>query len=508
MQITQLLDSNTLLNYSLITSPNPLQVSPQSGPPSQAQLTFVLSCPITFDQVTVTQITFNLPIGDPKAPDATDLTEVSTGISASVSSSGSDQWQIGPRAAAGSFVLTPKSGGTGVIGTQGLTVTLTGIQVSPIVGTAELDIAEMATATNMPAQARECTIALPKFPYGFYAGNFTASAPMVQDNATVVLSWVGSVQATYTLLWGTHSQVVSNVNQWTSPALTDTTTFILQVEAQEGGETVKLYFSITVIVANPNLVATTLQVLQTSALEGNVTVGSTAANANLNVNGTASATVVSTEILRVSGAASASSFMTSHLSASDATIHGLSTAGSWVSMIGGFQLITPGTQWHEPATYLPTTDGFAIGVISYPAYSSPGCMCYGYGQTSGVTVFATGGNVGFFGPRWGFYMSMNPNSFILPVQGGRNFYVAVHQNLNGQQIPAPYSFYWVPMGAGALELLAEPGSDFVAPVWVDSTGVPGEATGAPEFVAVLERVLGKPFDEITKQQMLESLRSL
>lgn len=46
-----------------------------------------------------------------------------------------------------------------------------------------------------------------------------------------------------------------------SPALTDTATFILEVTAQEGGETVKLFFSITVIVSNPNLTITTLDVL-------------------------------------------------------------------------------------------------------------------------------------------------------------------------------------------------------------------------------------------------------
>ena len=528
MQITQLLDSNALLNYSLITSPNPLQVSPQSGPPSQAQLTFVLSCPITINQVTVTQITFNLPIGDPNAPDATDLTEVSTGISASVSSSGSDQWQIGPGTAAGSFVLKPKTGATAVIGSQGLTVALTGIQVSPIVGTAELDILEMATADKTPAQSRTCSIAVPKFPYGFYAGNFTASAPMVQDNATVVLSWVGSVQATYTLLWGTQSQVVSNVNQWTSPALTDTTTFILEVEGQEGGETVKLYFSVTVIVADPNLVATTLQVLQTSALQGNVAVGSAAANANLNVNGTAAATVVNAGTLgvsgagtlgslNVSGAANAGSLTTPNLSASraslsGATINGLNARGGQVAMVSGVQTITPGTQWSSPASFQAPTDGFAIGVIGYPSSSSPGCMCYGYGQSSGLTVFATGGNVGFFGPGWSDYMSMNPNSFILPVQAGAYFYVAVQQGSGGQQADAPYWYYWVPMGAGTvgapLVSHAEPGPDFVEPVLTEQIGRADEGTGAPEFVAVLERVLGKPFDEITKQQMLDSLRSL
>ncbi len=109
-------------------------------------------------------------------------------------------------------------------------------------------------------------------------------------------------------------------------------------------------------------------------------------------------------------------------------------------------------------------------------------------------------------------MSMNPNSFILPVQAGAYFYVAVQQGSGGQQADAPYWYYWVPMGAGTvgapLVSHAEPGPDFVEPVLTEQIGRADEGTGAPEFVAVLERVLGKPFDEITKQQMLDSLRSL
>jgi len=275
MQITQLLDSNTLLTYSLYTSPAPVQVSPQSGPPSVAGLTFVLSCPVSVGTVTVKQITFNLTVGDPANPDATDLTEVGTGISASVSSSGTDQWQIGPGSAPGSFILQPKAGGSGTIDSQGLDVTLTGIQVSPIVGTAVIDIVEIATNDDMPPAARECTIAVAKFPYGFSAGNFAANTPMVANGQPAVLTWVGSVGAKYTIFWGSNSKDVSTVHQWTSPALTDTTAFMLEVAAQEAGQTVKLYFNATVIVSDPSVTATELTVLETSDLQGAVSVGGT-----------------------------------------------------------------------------------------------------------------------------------------------------------------------------------------------------------------------------------------
>ena len=163
--------------------------------------------------------------------------------------------------------------GGGVIDSQGLAVTLTGIQVSPIVGTAVIGIVEMATAEKTPPQARQCTIAAAKFPFQFYAGNFAAQSPMVQNAQSAVLSWVGSVNAKYTIFWGTSSRDVTKVNTWTSPALYDTTAFMLEVEAQEAGQTVKLYFNATVVVANPSIAATELTVLETSTLQGAVTVG-------------------------------------------------------------------------------------------------------------------------------------------------------------------------------------------------------------------------------------------
>jgi microcystin-dependent protein len=59
------------------------------------------------------------------------------------------------------------------------------------------------------------------------------------------------------------------------PALTETTTFILDVAAQQGGQTVKLYFSVTVVVANPDITAKNLTVLDMSTLQGPVSVEAT-----------------------------------------------------------------------------------------------------------------------------------------------------------------------------------------------------------------------------------------
>lgn len=520
MQLTQYTANDTLLTYALVTSPSPVSVSPQSGPPSVASLSFVISCPVSVGKVTVTQVSFNLPVGDPKKPDASDLTETATGISPSVSSSGADQWQIGPGAAAGSFVLKPTSGQPTVIDTQGLTVTFTGIQVSPIVGTALVTLVEVATADASAPQPRQCIVAVPKFPYAFYVGNFIASAPMIQHGATVTLSWLGSVQAKYTILWAQQSQDVSKVNQWTSPALVDTTTFILQVSAQQGGQTVTIQFSVTVIVANPDITATTLTVLKTSALVGNVTVGTASAAASLAVSGNASALSVNTgslsvngagnlASLTVSGAATAGSLQTPALTASAATlgatvVNGLNARAGKVAMVGGAQSINPGS-WSAPASFQAPTDGFAVGVIGHPSSYTDGCMCWGYGQSGGATVFVTGGNVGFFGPGWSDYMASNPNSFILPVAANAMFYIAVQQGSSGQQSNAPYWYYWVPMGAGSVgqTLIAheKPGADFVRPAPVQTQNTERKSTQL-EFIAILERIVGHPIDDVTKKQLL------
>jgi hypothetical protein len=518
--LTQLTASDTLLAYSLMTTPSPVQVSPQSGPPSVASLTFVVSCPLALGEATVKQITFNLPVGT----DSGSLTNTGGGISPSVSSSGPDTWQIGAGAAPGSFVLTPGSGQTGIVDAQGLTVALTGIQVSPVVGTAQLRIVEQAHAGEHPLQTRVTEIAVPKFPYGFYAGNFAASAPLVAHGGTVTLTWVGSVNAAYTLFWGTGSQVVSNVRAWTSPALNDTTSFILEVVAQQDGQTVKQYFSTTVIVANPDITATSLRVLTTSALQGALTVGAAGSPADLTVNGTATAATLAGSSLNVSGAGSVAALTVSGtasvgtvqagtVSANNAklvaaTLNSLTVRSGAVSMIGQAQGITPGS-WESPKGYVAPTDGYAIGVIGYPSSNTDGCMAWALGRTGSVTMMATGGNVGFFGWGWTDAMGSNPNSFALPVPAGNSFYVAIKQGTDGQQSDAPYWFYWIPVGSGnvsqALEQLPDGTNELAAPGAKERHR---SDAARWEFVALLEQLLGRGIDETTRQQLIASLRGL
>jgi hypothetical protein len=453
MQVTHRLQSDTLLTYSLATAPTPVCVSPQSGPPSVAALSFAISCPASVDSVTVKQIAFNLPVGDPAAPVATDLTVDATSITASVSSSGSDTWNLARGTAPGVFVLTPATGG-GVVTTQGIVVTLTGIHVAPVVGTAAVKIVELTVGSSFPLVT---TIAVPKFPYGFFAGEFNAAAPQIPHGGSAKLTWMGSVGPKYTLLWGTNSQDVSPLNAWTSPALTNTTTFILQVVAQQASETVTIQFSVTVIVADPDFTATTLNVLQTTSLVGRATVGSAAAPADLTVSGTVNAATVavtgtsSSAGLSVSGSAHTNILSAKDLSADKATlknvsIDGLEAKTGAVSLLAGCVELTPSAP-DSPTVIQTQTDGFVFGYVgSPPGNPTAGCVCTLGVEANGVTAQCTGGNLGFFANGQG-HMTANPNSFILPVTAGSAVKLWFVQNTDGQQIAAPYKLYWMPLGS-------------------------------------------------------------
>lgn len=302
MQPNNTVDSNTVLTYSLVTSPMPVQVSTSTPPASDATLTFVVSCPRPVpghpapSTANVAQISIILPVdvaGQP--PDPTNLAETAPlPSSASISSSGSDQWEVTP-GHAGVFTFTPK-GGPVQVSAQSLTIVFTGIQVNTIVGTAVVRVNEWAVlGTGAPPPTSQppsgtAGFAVAKFPYGFYAGNFTADQPMVNDQGTVTLSWVGSTNATYKLYYGTTNEDVSNLRTWPSPPLSVNTTFILRVSAQVDGQTATIDFGLTIQVLNPSFTATDLTVLTTSTLEGAVTVGQSSANAPLTVNGNVSST--------------------------------------------------------------------------------------------------------------------------------------------------------------------------------------------------------------------------
>jgi hypothetical protein len=267
MRVTRLSSTvDTLLTYSLGTTPSPLQASPPSGGASVGAVHVVVSNN-GGEPVTVKSLTISITIGDPNAPEGWDLTEVDGGFA--VEATGGD-WNF-TYVGNGQFQAVPGPSG-GVITTQGLGFTIGNIQVSPLVGTSNVTVSEVAGTDTQPMQARDVTIMVAKFPAGFYAGDLFASATQVGYGQTVLLSWMGSAAATYTLYWADQQADVTGVRAWTSPPLTTSTTFTLVVATQEGGRTVDEHFSVTVMVSNPSLTAHDLTVQGDAGVGGKLTV--------------------------------------------------------------------------------------------------------------------------------------------------------------------------------------------------------------------------------------------
>lgn len=197
----------TLLTYGMTTNPSPLQVSPATSASSVGTLTFVVSVPPR-GKVTVNQIAIVLPIGDPGKPDATDLSEVAPPLSAaSISSSGTAEWVPAAGAANNVFLFHPKNNKPVLLKTESLTIVLSGIQISPLVGTALIHINEWAIQgehtpppTGGPASG-SATIDVAKFPYQFVFQQFVPQRPSVARGQHAVLTWQGSTNATYTMAW-------------------------------------------------------------------------------------------------------------------------------------------------------------------------------------------------------------------------------------------------------------------------------------------------------------------
>ena len=125
MSVASATATDTLLDYTVTTNPDPIQVSPESGDPSLATLVVVVSNPQS-DAVRVQKIELSFDIGDKDDPDATYLTDIGEGIH---TRSSSPDWSL-PTSADGSFVVTPQ--GDPEISSQGLTFTLSHIVVNPI----------------------------------------------------------------------------------------------------------------------------------------------------------------------------------------------------------------------------------------------------------------------------------------------------------------------------------------------------------------------------------------
>lgn len=477
-----------LLSYDFTTNPDPIQASLKGGNPSLTSIVVTVSNN-TPNTIYCKQLQFSFSIG----PNAQNLTNIATGIL--IAANNSDSWQIS-QTTDGVFTATPKKEKDREITTDGLSFQIYNIQPNDQVGTFDFYVEENSSSDNKTYSERNNTYKLTKFPYGFYVDNFAASHPMVQNGRAVTLTWVGSDLATYTMLYDDACHDVTNIRSWTSPALSNTTTFILKASAQQSGETVDDYLSVTVVVANPELSATSLKVLQTSNLKGATTLGSTlsvagettAANMTvneLNVHGNIAGGNTTKPFHLKNGKNNDPSLISSNASwlrlganqgiglwangqteqndnpqvflQSNGTFQcngGVQIGGEFqsqgsVKMLGNSQSIKAGT-------YQAPTDGFVIGMVGSSGSASNMSYAQVFCTSNGVTCQATGGTIVFWirGDMQVAAQNVNTNSFTMPISNGAWFTTSVWSPSSWNNNPPPVNFYWIPQGKGNVNVTA------------------------------------------------------
>jgi hypothetical protein len=379
------------------------------------------------------------------------------------------------------------------------------------VGTFAFNVDEYSSTNNINFQDSYNTYNIAKFPYDFFVGNFTANTPQVNDGATAILTWIGSDLVTYTMLYDNQPPVdVTNVRSWTTQPLYHDTNFILKASVQSQGETVNTYLSTVVTVTNPVLTATSLTVLQTSALQGDTTVGTAAANVSLEVNGSLSSSGnASVGTLNVSKNANVNGTLNvSQMSSlADTLIQGTLSSSGTVGMLGNAQAVGAGS-------YYAKTDGFVVGLIMGGTESGALLsMGWIYGiNGNNVTMWATGGsNIFWMGnlPGWGNM----PNSFLLPVKKGTTWQVNLMlPNPNHNEANPSAYFYWIPIGIGnvadTFEKIADLEPEHIAvPNTAMNKSYP-DGSVITAFVDVLENVLQNPKQDNTRELLIEAVSKL
>lgn len=271
----------TLLNYAIDTVPDPLQASPETGDTVMGVLTIIVSNG-TGKSINLASLNIVLPIG----PNAKDLTTSPNSIMGSADPQ--RLWSVAATSTPGTYLIQPVSGSPIAITGAGVVFQFFNIPVNQAPGTFNVTIGEIASLTTvMPQYPAYAVIPLTKFPYGFFFSNLVPSAPAVNNGKAVTLTWQGSTQAKYFMLYNDQMVDVSNIRKWESPVLNRDTTFLLKAVSESNGETVERGLSATINVMNPDLVASSLNVTGDATVDKVLTVNGWAKIHDLQIPGSA-----------------------------------------------------------------------------------------------------------------------------------------------------------------------------------------------------------------------------
>jgi hypothetical protein len=222
LRIASLHKGLPLLSYAVLTDPEPLRASPGGAYGANlASLTLSITNG-TGKQVLVRSIAFRIPQGAA----AGDLTPNISGVN----SEAPDRWHLTNKE--GRFTLAPELPEDGALDAgQGLSITLSRIEISDKPGACSLEIFEETGTATTGAMA----IQLAKSPFALIVSDLIADPLVIAPGESTVLYWVGSDGATYKLYDGHTFIDVNSTDSYTVRDLKKTTTFYLTA-ALVGGE--------------------------------------------------------------------------------------------------------------------------------------------------------------------------------------------------------------------------------------------------------------------------------
>lgn len=458
-------DSTTQLSYALQINPAPFTVSIPDTAPVTGSLEFVITNP-TNSSINITSVAFTLTVGS----DSDCITQSTSGVLTSVNDT--TNWAfIGPPSpitnGSATYTLTPVSGTPYALPAgASVVVQIFGFQTLPIPGNSTLDIKELIVSLP-PAY---CSFVVSTFPTGFYFNGLAATVtkgsslvPVAQVNtgSTVTLSWNSSVVDAgdfiiyySTAANGQQTEHPADIGEWTSPPLSSDTVFTVAVTVSaEGGQPLTASMSTSVSVQNPSLVAAGITT-GTATVTGAASIGGTLSAQAITatgatVNGTVAADALSANSAIISGNTSAQNVSAGGTLtvAGVSTFNGEAVAGSTVSMMQSWIPINTGQ------TYNADTDGFLVGAIGYSPQAFTLCITEIRGLLNGICMMiASGGNMVYSNGPHAIASWDSPNCMLMPVPKGSTFMLQV---INGGNIKAPASGFWVPLGKSGIQAASD-----------------------------------------------------
>lgn len=252
-------DFDHQMQYSLTTVPDPLTVSPAETV-ELADLVIVGSR-ISPDPIETNEIAVHLPIGT----EAWQLVLDYTGLQSVINLTG---WSATPDPANERILFKPSSGHATLTPEQGLTLQLNKLRINRQIGTAPGVIALKWRKPGEGAwKTEEQTLAIGKFPPGFYLRELKAESAYIENGDTVNLTWERSEEATYHLLYENIEIDVTRYSGWPVEDVRRNTMFYLRGRIQQGTATVERTINTYVTVNKPDLDVNKIRVLDELTVE-------------------------------------------------------------------------------------------------------------------------------------------------------------------------------------------------------------------------------------------------